>query len=418
MKRKALVAGGIAAAVVVAAGGGIAYSNATAGVFVGTAVAQVASISQTANASGTVAAGSHQGVYPVAAGTIGKISVSDGDTVSKGQTLATMATGPLKLAVTNAKAAVKTAQASVTGVNKSVPTSVDTSAARAAVNAASSAVSTASKNYTAYNKQYKKANSATRKTMAPTLRTLQSARAQAQATLSQARATLLGLQNSANVSSARSAANESVTAAQANLTQAQKNLDNAALKAPFDGIVTFAPAIEKGAGLTPGVAAFTVTDPTKMDFEAAVDETDIGNVTTGQQATVTLDSAPSTPFTGTVDHVATTATMTATGSVSYPVRITFSYGQTPVFAGMSGSATIAVETVVDAVTVPVEAVVTGSDSTSVFVVGADNVAHQVRVQVGAQSDTMVQITSGVKEGDVVVTAGATTLTDGQTVKKA
>jgi len=417
MKRKAIVAGGIAAAVVVAAGGGIAYSSATSGVAVGTAVAQVASISQTANASGTVDAGSHQGVYPVTTGTIGKLSVADGDRVTKGQELATMATGPLKLAVTNAKASLASAQASVTGVKNSVPSPINTSAARAAVNAASSALTTAIKNYNDFNKKYKKASKSARKGMVSTLRTLASAKAQAQAALTQARAALADLQASGNVSSAKSAADQGVAAAKANLNQAQKNLDNAAMKAPFDGIVTLAPGIEKGAGLAPGVAAFTVTDPTAMVFEAAVDETDIGLVKAGQTAKVTLDSAPGTPFTGTVDRVATVARATATGAVSYPVRITFTYGSTPVFQGMSGSATIDVQTVAGAVTVPVEALMTGKDGASVFVVGADNVAHRVAVQVGAQSDTMVQITSGVKEGDVVVTSGATTLTDGQVVKR-
>lgn len=417
MKRKTIVVGGIAAAVVVAAGGGIAYSSATSGVVVGTAVAQVASISQSANASGTVTPGNHQGVYPAAAGTIGKLSVADGDTVTKGQELATMATGPLKLAVTNAQAALATAQASQTGVKKSVPTSIDTSAARSAVTAASSALTTATKNYNDYNKKYKKASSSARKSMVATLRTLQSAKSQAQAALTQARAALSNLQSAANASSAKSAAAKSVSAAKANLDQAQKNLDAATLKAPFDGVVTFAPGVEKGAGLTPGVAAFTVTDPKAMIFEAAVDQTDIGLVQLGQSARVTLDGAAA-PFTGTVSHVATTAKTTATGSVSYPVQITFDYGSTPVFQGMSGSATISVRTVADAVTVPVEAVVNTSGEPAVFVVGADNVAHRVGVQVGAQSDTTVQIVSGVKEGDVVVTKNATTIADGQAVKKA
>jgi len=411
MKRKTIVATSIGAAVVLALGGGYAYSASNNQPVVGVAQAAIAPLSVTVSASGSLVAAHSAGVYPPASGTVAKVLVADGDTVKAGDTLAEMATGPLRLAVFQARAALSAARAQGEAVSNGVPGAIDRSAASAALSAARSQVSTAKKNYASFRADYDPNDASQR----ATLRTLNTARTQASAALQAAKAALNRLSVASRVSLARTAASQGVTAASRALTLAEANLDKATLTAPFDGIVTIHGTVEKGSGLTPGVAAFTIVDPTRMEFEAAVNETDIADVAKGQPATVTLD-AFAEGFTGKVVRVQASPETTSTGSVAFPVRISLESGQSRLFQGMSGSVDIAVKSIPDALTVPVEAVLTKGATKSVYVLGSDNVVHARTVTVGASTDISAQILSGLAAGDTVVTTGASALTDGQRVR--
>ena len=414
MKRKTIVATSIGAAVVLALGGGYAYSASNNSPVVGVAQAAVGPLSVTTSASGSLVAAHSAGVYPPAGGTVAKVLVADGDTVLAGDTLAEMATGPLKLAVAQARAVLSAARAQGEAVSNGVPSAIDRSAASAALSAARSQVSTADKNYASFRADYDAPDS-DRHAMLPTLRTLNTARTQAAAALKAAKAALGRLSVASRVSLARTAASEGVTAASQALKQAQGNLKKAELTAPFDGTVTIHGTVEKGSGLTPGIAAFTIVDPKRMEFEAAANETDIADVVKDQAATVTLD-AFAEGFTGKVVRVQASPVTTSTGSVAFPVRISLDAGQSRLFQGMSGSVDIVIKSIPDALTVPVEAVLTKGAAKSVFVLGSDSAVHARTVTVGASTDTAAQILSGLAAGDTVVTTGASALSDGQRVR--
>lgn len=411
MKRKTLVATGIGTAIVLALGGGFAYSAANNSPLVGVSQASVIPLSLTVSASGSLVAAHSAGVYPPAAGTVAKVLVTEGDSVKAGDPLATMSTGPLKLAVAQARAALAAARAQGEAVSNGLPSAIDRSAASAALSAARSQVSTANLNYTSYRANYDASNSTERQM----LRTLKTARSQASAALKAARAALTRLSVASRVSLARTAVADGITAAGQALKQAERNLSRAELTAPFDGIVSVHGTVEKGAGLTPGVAAFTIVDPTRMEFEAAVNETDIADVAKDQAGTVALDAFPE-GFTGTVTRVQASPETTATGSVAFPVRVSLEAGQSRLFQGMSGSVEIAVKSIPDALTVPIEAVLTKGATRSVFLLGSDNLVHARTVTVGASTDTAAQILSGLAAGDTVVTTGASALSDGQRVR--
>lgn len=415
MKRKTIVATGIAAAAVLALGGGYAWSATNNRVLVGTAQAAVAPLSVTVSASGSLVAAHSGGVYAPAAGTLASVKVHDGDTVTAGGVLAVMEKGTLKLAVAQAKAAHSAALAQQAAVNNGVPSAIDRSAANAALSAARSQVSTAAKNYSAYLDDYNGASAADQHTMLPTLRTLKTAKATADAALKTAQSSLSKLSVAGRVGLARTAANQSVTATSMALAKAQANLAAADLTAPFAGTVTFHGTVEAGAGVTPGVPVFTVVDPTRMEFEAQVFETDIAGVEKAQAATISLDAFTDT-FRGLVTRVQASPVTTSTGTVAFPVRVSLDAGQARLFQGMSGSADIEVKSIPDALVVPVESVLASGDAKSVFVLGADDVVHARTVTVGASTDTSAQVLSGLTAGEVVVTTGASTLADGQHVR--
>lgn len=415
MKRRTLITIGIAAAVVVAVGGGVAYSASSNRPLVGVATVGTGSLAVSVSASGTVVPAHNVGVYPPTSGTLAHVEVSDGAQVKAGDVLATLDTTPLSLAVAQAKAAYTAALAQRQSVDNAVPSGSERSAANGALSAARAQASTASKNYADYRAAYDKATPDERTAMVAQLRTLKSARTTANAAVSTAKAATSKLNRAAQVGTARTAAAQAISAAKKALRLAQQNLDNAKLTAPFDGIVAFSGTVEPGSGVTAGVAALTIVDPTRMEFQAAVNQTDIAGVQAGQAAQVTLD-AFDTPFAGKVLSVQALPRTTSTGGVAFDARISLQAGSSRLFQGMSGSADITVKSLSNVVLVPVESVLTQGSASTVFVMDAEGVVHARTVQVGASNDTAVQVLSGVSSGDQVVTTGAATLHDGQSVR--
>ncbi len=355
MKRSTLIAGGVALALVLAAGGGYAYSLANARTTVGVVPATVEALSIAVSASGTVDAARQRNIHPVTGGTLATVMVKDGEQVAKDAKLATLDDRPLRLAVTRAEASLAAAKAAVTAARAQQKLVEDKYSIRLEKQAAAEAVTSAE---------------------------------------------------------------QAVTTGRDALAQAKRELAAATVTAPFAGVVTVPDGTEPGAGVNPAVALMTVVDTSSVDFVAAVDESDIAQVSTGQPASIVLDSAPSTPFTGKVTSVRTTPITTATGGIAFPVRITFDPGDARVFLGMSGSAELTVKSIPDALTFPIESVITAGADRYVFVVRTDGVAHRTAVTIGAETGTRAQVLVGVQAGDRVVTAGATTLTDGQRVEVA
>jgi multidrug efflux system membrane fusion protein len=72
----------------------------------------------------------------------------------------------------------------------------------------------------------------------------------------------------------------------------------------------------------------------------------------------------------------------------------------------------------NAVVIPAAAVVPADEGVQVFVVDAKSVAHARPVAVGARTDSVVEILSGLRGGAVVVASGAFGVSDGATVARA
>ncbi|MEY3565161.1 MAG: hypothetical protein RJA23_1331 [Bacteroidota bacterium] len=70
----------------------------------------------------------------------------------------------------------------------------------------------------------------------------------------------------------------------------------------------------------------------------------------------------------------------------------------------------------DALLVPAESVIPELSGYKVFVVGADGNAEQRMIEIGTRTDTQVQIISGLKEGDLVLTTGVMQVRQGMPVK--
>ncbi|MFM7629916.1 MAG: efflux RND transporter periplasmic adaptor subunit [Algoriphagus sp.] len=70
----------------------------------------------------------------------------------------------------------------------------------------------------------------------------------------------------------------------------------------------------------------------------------------------------------------------------------------------------------EALLVPAEAVIPELSGYKVFVVGADGTAEQRIIEIGTRTDTQVQVTSGLNEGDLVLTSGVMQVRQGMPIK--
>jgi HlyD family secretion protein len=427
VSRGKIIAGVVVLAIIGAIVAGVVYSSASSAPSVTTAKATSETLGVVVTASGKLEGARRADVYAAAAGTLASVKVKDGQAVKAGDTLAVMDTAPLKAQVKQAESALTAALAQQEAVNNGVPSAIDKSAAQAGLDAARGSYNAAKKAYEDFLELYNAADAATKATMVAQLNQLRATRDQAYAAVQNARSGVSKLSAASRMSAAKASAAKAVEAARSGLAVANATLADSKLTAPINGVVVFNalgtpgsdgsyPKADEGAAVTPGSSIFTVIDLSDLNFNAQVDEADIAKVQNGMTASVSLDAFPDITFEGTVSSVKPTAIQTTTGGIAFPVLIKVDAADKRLFVGMSGSADVEVEAVAGALVVPIESVLDENGKKFVYVLGSDSKVKKTEVVVGAMTDTLAEITSGVAEGETVVTSQLTALKDGQTVK--
>lgn len=208
-----------------------------------------------------------------------------------------------------------------------------------------------------------------------------------------------------------------VASAQTSVDAAQTAVNAAAITAPADGLIV-------AVNILPGVNApsgYAIEESvTPMVATASFSETDISNLKVGQVATVGVTAA-STSVQGTVSQITPVSSSSSSGGVgqqssvvSYTVIVTLTDPPATVLAGMTATVSVTTASVDNAVRVPSTAL-SGSASTgyTVQVMGSDGSVSTRTVEVGLITTSMAQIKSGLTEGETVVT-GTTSTRSGTT----
>jgi HlyD family secretion protein len=198
--------------------------------------------------------------------------------------------------------------------------------------------------------------------------------------------------------------------AQAVLAQAKISLGHTQITAPVDGTV-IARRMDVGQTVAASFAAPTIfeiaQDLTKMQLDTNVDESDIGNISAGQNATFTVDAYPGITFQGQVTNVRK-APISAQNVVTYDVVIAVSNSDLKLFPGMTANARILTTKLDDALKVP-NAVLRVHPSAAVLTqVGLPSTPtgkQQVYVLSGSKLKA-VPVTFGISDGkSTAITAG-------------
>ncbi|GCD18555.1 hypothetical protein CTKZ_01170 [Cellulomonas algicola] len=308
-----------------------------------TVTASLTTMEKTVDGTGTLTPAVQEDVSFAVSGTVTSVAVTQGQTVTAGQTLATVDTLRLDADLLAAKAALATAQARLDDAQD-----------------ADDGTSTAD---------------------------AQIASAQAQVEVAQAQ-----------VDDAQAAlADATLVAPVAGLlTVVDLEVGEAVTGSGDSG------ATSPQGGDTTATAQFTIVGTDAWQVEVGVSDADVALVEVGDQAELTVDGADGTVF-GTVASVGLLST-SEDGVPSYPVTIAVTGDQEGLHDGVSADVSVVYERRTDVLTVPSMAVSTVDGQTVVTKVEADGTQVETPVTTGETSDTLTEITDGLTEGDSVVLA--------------
>lgn len=178
--------------------------------------------------------------------------------------------------------------------------------------------------------------------------------------------------------------------------EAQRKFNDAVIITPFAAVVTEV-NIFPGQFVT-GDTAIQVIDDSVVLFDAEVDEADAGKVKVDQEVETTLDAFPDQIFKGKVSEILPQTKLTSANATVAIAKVLIDHLPDNVVFGLNGQASIITQEAKNVLTVPAEAL---GEENQVFVQKEKGV-EPVQVEVGISSDTDVEIKNGLHEGDKVV----------------
>lgn len=229
------------------------------------------------------------------------------------------------------------------------------------------------------------------------------------------------------------AARFSVISTEASLKEANENLTKTSIYAPMTGTVSML-LVElgervAGTNLMAGTEILRVADLSRMEAQVQVNENDIVRVNVGDTAIIEVDAYLDMKFKGIVTEIANSAKTTGVSAdqvTNFDVKILVlpeSYKKlamegnpNPLRPGMSATVDIQTITKKDILVVPIQSVTTRTDTTKNRITPVDEdirtllfttdgtYAFAKDVKTGIQDNSFIEIISGVKEGDQVITA--------------
>jgi len=383
MKRRNLLIIAIAAVLAVGLGGYlVSKGKQDKGQEVETAVAKRATIVQKVNGTGKIQPNTEINISADVSAKISRLTVKEGDHVEKGQLLVELDRAKYLAAVQSQEAQVRSAQA---------------------------------------NAKLARDNRDQAERVLKRAKELVARKLQSQSDLDAAETTFQT--DSSRYQSAMDQVQQSI----GQLKQAQEDLAKTTIYAPITGTVA---DLRKEAGEIAIGSQFQedvimiIAQLGSMEAVINVDENDINAIKLGQKAEIEVDAALGEKFAGTVSEIASSANVAAAGATTqkteFEVKIAISGNTAKLRPGMTANADIVTDTRPDALGVPIQSVTVrtldqlGKDAAKqgykagkdgfvelVWVMDEGKV-HATPVTTGIQSEDTIEIKSGLKEGQAVV----------------
>lgn len=201
-------------------------------------------------------------------------------------------------------------------------------------------------------------------------------------------------------------------AAKAQYQSAQAQVGFSEVRSPISGVVADRP-LYVGNVAQPGTPLFTIIDISSVVARANVPQLQAMQVNLGNAATIRLtDGSLELPA-----KVTVVSPSTDPASTTVQVWVQAVNPGERLKPGTSVRVSIVTAVLKNATVVPASAIYSSDEGgTVVYTVGADNIVHQKRVEVGVREPDKVQILSGVSPGEQVVTIGGLGLDDGSKVR--
>lgn len=374
------VACAVAASLALAGCGGHGGPRAPQPLNVDVVAAQRSDIATYLNLDGQIAPLEQSTLSFQQAGPISRIDVNIGDVVQAGQLLAQIDPSTLQ-------AQYEQALATANGARLGLPVAVQNNAA--SLQTAKAALANAKLVYDQNAQLYKQGYVS-------------------QAQMASARAQYVQAQSQYSSATANVGNNQvtqqNVKAAQAQAQVLRTELSQTSLYSPYEGVIT-ARSMDPGAMAGPSAPVLGIARIDAVWVNVNVPDEDLTYARAGTPVTFTTSSLPGKTFTGKIDNV--NAVPTA-GTLSYLARLRQPNPDATLRGGMLVNVTIPKQSAKNAIVVPRDAIAQTDSGNTVFIVAAGpngtQIAKQINVKVGLQTDTLSQIISDqVGPGTKVIT---------------
>ena len=182
--------------------------------------------------------------------------------------------------------------------------------------------------------------------------------------------------------------------------------------APINGSIIKTP-LKVGTKVTTSSAVTTIGDIASLQITAKIPERYVASLRTGLKAEISLEAYPDAVFTATVTHVSPVLDVNAR---TKEIVLTFDENDARINAGMFGKVKLYTLDYEGAVALPSDAIVTKGDKPYLYVVKDDDTVEQREITIGKSVDGIVQILSGIEQGERVVVEGGQVLSNGAKVR--
>jgi multidrug efflux pump subunit AcrA (membrane-fusion protein) len=196
----------------------------------------------------------------------------------------------------------------------------------------------------------------------------------------------------------RDAARAGLEQARATLALARDRLRKSRLLAPHDGVAAFR-KVEEGELIAPGTPVTQVVDLDPMRVRIAVSENHIRYLESGKTLAVKLDAIPHETFMGVLSFLSPAADPPTR---SYAMELTIQRTDPRMADGMTARVEIPITDAKRSVKIP-SAWLAEADGNMGILVAEKGKAVFRQVKLGAYYDQRVEILSGLREGELVIT---------------
>lgn len=193
---------------------------------------------------------------------------------------------------------------------------------------------------------------------------------------------------------------------------AKLELEYTSIKAPISGYISER-MVRAGNLVTLHQPVFHITSYNPLLAVLHVPERELSVLSKGLEVSMSIDAWPGESFTGKVIRTSPVID-TNTGTFRVTAEI-YDHGEM-LKPGLFGRIKILYDLHEDVPVIPRNAVITEDELSHVFVINAEGSASRRGIQLGFESNGMVEVTEGLQKGETVVTAGKGSLSDGMRVE--
>lgn len=228
----------------------------------------------------------------------------------------------------------------------------------------------------------------------------------------------VALQDFERAKTAYESSRAGLNSAERGLQLARSQISYTKLKAPMDGIITKV-NIEKNENVAPGKSIVELQSGNDIEVIIGVPESYISRMANGDEVAVSFPAIKGKSFEGTVTEVSYSI---STRSSTYPVSIVLDNPSKEIRPGMSADVAYFFKSTdkKPRIIVPAGTVAEDGDGRFVYTVTPQEeglgIVNKKKVTIGELATEGLEITKGLVDGELVVTAGISKLQNGMTVK--